>query len=387
MIKTPQQLIQERVNPAQAETQQTQGPGLLKGAFNYATQTNPNTGMSRLQNFAAALDPLILQSMRGGEAIRQQGAQRVASGNKNKTIQMLIDRGREDLANLVKSGAISAQQAASVLLAPSKDNRIALQKRAELAGLVPGTPEYQTFMLKGGVSSGGAPAQFGAIPAGYQLIEGVDESGNRSYSMQPVPGSKAAIEAEVGKENLGKVEDEKEFKDVAFVGAGERILKAIDEGKLLPVTGVIADKLKDTPFGQVQRDVAEDLELLATQMQFEAISAMKAASRTGASGLGQLTDAERKAVGKLKTNFDNAQSPEAVKRAVKSSILLKAYFKNGLKDSSSNEERNATPQEMEAMVNGINPFLNNSDLSIGNVPSFSSPSLSDEDLEKKYLGT
>ena len=377
-MKTPEQIIQEQVNP-------TKPRGGLGGLLDYAKTRNNDTGLSRMQNFAAALDPLILPEMRAGEGIRERGAQRVAAGNKNKTIQMLIDRGREDLAKLVKSGAITAQQAASVLLAPSKDNRIALQKRAELAGLVPGTPEYQTFMLKGGVSSGGAPAQFGAIPAGYQLIEGVDESGNRSYSMQPVPGSKAALEAEVGKENLGKVEDEQEFKDVAFVGAGERILKAIDEGKFIQVTGVIADKLKDTPFGQVQRDVAEDLELLATQMQFEAISAMKAASRTGASGLGQLTDAERKAVGKLKTNFDNAQSSEAVKRAVKSSILLKAYFKNGLKDLSSNEERNATPQEMEAMVNGINPFLSNSNLSIGNVPSFSSPSLSDKDLEEKYM--
>ena len=134
MIKKPEEIIQEQVNPSKPR-------GGLGGLLDYAKTRNNDTGLSRMQNFAAALDPLIMPEMRGGEAIRERGAQRVAAGNKNKTIEMLIARGREDLANLVKSGAITAQQAANVLLSPSKDNRIALQKRAELAGLVPGTPE------------------------------------------------------------------------------------------------------------------------------------------------------------------------------------------------------------------------------------------------------
>jgi len=69
-----------------------------------------------MQNFAAALDPLILPEMRAGEGIRERGMQRVAAGNKNKTIQMLIDRDRQDLADMVQSGAINPGQAINYMM-------------------------------------------------------------------------------------------------------------------------------------------------------------------------------------------------------------------------------------------------------------------------------
>ena len=378
MIKKPAEIIQDRMNPSQSR-------GGLGGLLDYARERNPNTGLSRMQSFAAALDPLIMPEMRAGEAIRERGMQRVAAGNKNKTIQMLIDRNRQDLADLVQSGAVDAGQAINYMMQEANaDKQFGRQK--ELIDYKAGLEKpdnkalTQIAKLNQDLQAGRInEEQYNIALSSFLNKNNMTIRTNKDGTFEFIKG------AQPDPANLKKVEDDQTFKDVAFVGAGERILKAIDEGKFLPVTGVIADKLKDTPFGQVQRDVAEDLELLATQMQFEAIEAMKAASRTGASGLGQLTDAERKAVGKLKTNFDNAQSPEAVKRAVRSSILLKAYFKNGLKDFSSNKERNATPEEMEAMVNGVNPFLGNSNLSIGNVPSFSSPRLSDKDLEEKYM--
>jgi len=96
MMKTPEQIIQEQVNP-------TKPRGGLGGLLDYAKTRNNDTGLNRMQNFAAALDPLIMPEMRAGEGIRERGAQRVAAGNKNKTIQMLIDRNRQDLADLVQS--------------------------------------------------------------------------------------------------------------------------------------------------------------------------------------------------------------------------------------------------------------------------------------------
>ena len=378
MIKKPEQIIQEQVNPSKPR-------GGLGGLLDYAKTRNNDTGLSRMQNFAAALDPLIMPEMRAGEGIRERGMQRVAAGNKNKTIEYLKANGFEDIANALATGSIDAGSAVNFAFQrQAADKEFGKQK--ELIDYKAGLEKpdnkalTQIAKLNQDLQAGRInEEQYNIALSSFLNKNNMTIRTNKDGTFEFIKG------AQPDPANLKKVEDDQTFKDVAFVGAGERILKAIDEGKFLPVTGVIADKLKDTPFGQVQRDVAEDLELLATQMQFEAISAMKAASRTGASGLGQLTDAERKAVGKLKTNFDNAQSPEAVKRAVRSSILLKAYFKNGLKDFSSNEERNATPEEMEAMVNGVNPFLGNSNLSIGNVPSFSSPSLSDKDLEEKYM--
>jgi len=92
--------------------------GLLSTLKDKATAVNPQTGLTGLQTFAAALDPLILPELRGGgEAIRKQGAQRVASGNKNRTIEMLRARGRDDLADMLERGMISPTDAASQLLA------------------------------------------------------------------------------------------------------------------------------------------------------------------------------------------------------------------------------------------------------------------------------
>ena len=65
-----------------------QQSGLL-GFFQRMRKPNEQTGLTPFQQFGAALDPLILPQMRAGQQIREQGAQRVAQGNKNKTIQFL----------------------------------------------------------------------------------------------------------------------------------------------------------------------------------------------------------------------------------------------------------------------------------------------------------
>jgi hypothetical protein len=111
-------------NMGQPAQQQPQGGmrGLLSTLKDAATAVDPNTGLTGFQTFAAALDPLILPELRGGgEAIRKSGAQRVAAGGRNKTIEMLRARGRDDLADMVERGMISGTDAASQLLATPKE--------------------------------------------------------------------------------------------------------------------------------------------------------------------------------------------------------------------------------------------------------------------------
>jgi len=238
MIKTPQQLIQERVNPAQAETQQTQGPGLLKGAFNYATQTNPNTGMSRLQNFAAALDPLILQSMRGGEAIRQQGAQRVASGNKNKTIQMLIDRGREDLADLIQSGALDAGQAINYMMQEAsaekqygRQKELVDYKNQFKAPPKPSAPEQriQRLMTENGLSREVATGLVdGSIKLQQNPVTGLTELVNVKDFLTDKTETTETLPPKVPTD--GKFEDLKNIKSAFGIGGfGKNILNTITD--------------------------------------------------------------------------------------------------------------------------------------------------------------
>ena len=95
--------------------QPSQPRGGLLGLFDKAMKVDDDTGLSPLQNFAAALDPLILKDLRGGEGIRQQGVQRAATMSKNKTVDMLRAQGRDDLADAVMNRTIGAKEAFSVM--------------------------------------------------------------------------------------------------------------------------------------------------------------------------------------------------------------------------------------------------------------------------------
>ena len=117
--------------------QPSQPRGGLLGLFDKAMKTNEDTGLSPLQNFAAALDPLILKDLRGGQGIRQQGVQRAASMSKNKTVDMLRKQGRDDLANAVMNNTIGAKEAFSVLQS-EKAADTAFQRQKDLAAFSAG---------------------------------------------------------------------------------------------------------------------------------------------------------------------------------------------------------------------------------------------------------
>jgi hypothetical protein len=144
-------------NMRQPAPQQGGMRGLLSTLKDAATAVDPNTGLTGFQTFAAALDPLILPELRGGgEAIRKSGAQRVAAGNKNKTIEMLRARGRDDLADMLARGMISGTDAASQLLATPKDDRTAGIKEYQQAvkdGFKGTFLEYKTALQKAGATS------------------------------------------------------------------------------------------------------------------------------------------------------------------------------------------------------------------------------------------
>ena len=132
--------------------QPSQPRGGLLGLFDKAMKTDEDTGLSPLQNFAAALDPLILKDLRGGEGIRQQGVQRAASMSKNKTVDMLRKQGRDDLANAVMNNTIGAREAFSVLQS-EKAADTAFQRQKDLAAFsaglkAPASPKLYTEFAK-----------------------------------------------------------------------------------------------------------------------------------------------------------------------------------------------------------------------------------------------
>lgn len=107
-------------NMRQPAPQQGGMRGLLSTVKDKAMAVDPNTGLTGLEQFAVALDPFIMPELRGGAAIEKQGAARVAADRRNKTVEMLRLRKRDDLADMVERGMISPTDAASQLLAGKK---------------------------------------------------------------------------------------------------------------------------------------------------------------------------------------------------------------------------------------------------------------------------
>ena len=128
--------------------QQKQPQGLL----GRLTNRSESSGLNMLESFAAGLDPLIMPSMRGGDAIRERGDKRVEQGDKNRTIDFLRANGRNDLAQMVSEGMITPKQAAAQMLTPKQDNSTAAMKNYEFLmsqGVDPEPAQKQAFGGKG----------------------------------------------------------------------------------------------------------------------------------------------------------------------------------------------------------------------------------------------
>ena len=143
-VKTAQELAMEQKYPMlkqqaqvdprmqmQAQQQMQQPRSGLAGILDGMNKRSSSTGLSGYENFAQALDALILPEPRAGDAIRARGAQRIKDGNKNKTVEMLIKAGRQDIADMLLAGAITPAQAANVLLTKPKDTRTTQMKNYE----------------------------------------------------------------------------------------------------------------------------------------------------------------------------------------------------------------------------------------------------------------
>ena len=115
------------INGQQTSPQQGGLGGLLSSLKDKAMAVDPQTGMTGFEQFAAALDPLIMQEFRGGEAIQQRGAQRVSAGNVNKTAKWLEENGYGEVAAILKANPSAASNIMSAIvsnrLSPAKDTR------------------------------------------------------------------------------------------------------------------------------------------------------------------------------------------------------------------------------------------------------------------------
>lgn len=334
MVMTPEE--QKMMGNAQA----SQPRGGLLGMFDKAMKTNDETGLSPLQNFAAALDPLIMKDMRAGQNIRQQGAQRASTISKNKTVDMLRKQGRIDLANAVMNGTIGAKEAFSVMqgekaadlafkrqqaLAGGRNKDTALMRRAAAAGLKPESDEYKKFMLTGGSAyAPGAPVEFGTLDKGTMMVQGRDEQGNITYKVVPIPGSQADVAAKrvVTSDQAGK--SAQAISGTTVLGDISEMKSLIEKNPYL-TTGPVATALKKFGYtGSI--DVDQLAETIKANIGFDRLQRMRDESPTGGA-LGQVAVQELNA---LQASLGSLSTAQSAGRLVANLERLEAQYKRSM---------------------------------------------------------
>tara|TARA_R110002167_G_scaffold317742_1_gene523389 strand:+ start:384 stop:1517 length:1134 start_codon:yes stop_codon:yes gene_type:complete len=334
MVMTPEE--QKMMGNAQA----SQPRGGLLGMFDKAMKTNDETGLSPLQNFAAALDPLIMKDMRAGQNIRQQGAQRASTISKNKTVDMLRKQGRIDLANAVMNGTIGAKEAFSVMqgekaadtafrrqqaLAGGKSKDTALMRNAISAGLKPGTEEYSKYILSGGdVYGTGAPVEFGPLEKGTMMVQGRDANGNLTYQVVPIPGSQADVDAQrvVTSDQAGK--SAQAISGTTVLGDISEMKSLIEKSPYL-TTGPVSTVLKKVGYtGAI--DVDQLGETIRANIGFDRLQRMRDESPTGGA-LGQVAVQELNA---LQASLGSLSTAQSAGRLVENLERLEAQYKRSM---------------------------------------------------------
>ena len=144
-----------------------QRTGLL-GFMDMMRKPDEETGLTAMERFGAALDPLILPEARAGEQIRARGARRLQTQAKNKTIDTLTKRAEsgDQLAAMVlqglQSGAYDAKTAMSLYMSKKleapKDTRTSQIKNYEYWISKGKTPAEAEALVKSGqtIQIGGA---------------------------------------------------------------------------------------------------------------------------------------------------------------------------------------------------------------------------------------
>lgn len=214
--------------------QPSQPRGGLLGLFDKAMKPDEDTGLSPLQNFAAALDPLILKDLRGGEGIRQRGVQRAASMSKNKTVDMLRKQGRDDLANAVMNNTIGAREAFSVLQS-EKAADTAFQRQKDLAAFSAGLKAPASPKLYSEFAKLNADLQAGNISKDQYNASVQSFLNKNKMSIRTTPDGGFEF---VQGESAGKPMTEAQSKNIGFYKRSQDALKLFD-----PVADSLVDSL------------------------------------------------------------------------------------------------------------------------------------------------
>ena len=152
--------------------QQEQAPSIWNNLFGGALADPDKRARLAIALEGMTLNPNQALIQTQAEGIKSRADEKKAATEINRTAAWLRSQGRDDLAAAVESGALGGRDAAGIAMRPAQSNVPAsfqaLHLQAQAAGLKPGTPEYQKFMMTGGAADTGVPAAFAALDAQAQ---------------------------------------------------------------------------------------------------------------------------------------------------------------------------------------------------------------------------
>jgi hypothetical protein len=195
--------------------------GLL-GFMDIMRQQDPETGMTAMERFGAALDPLVRPNERMGEQFRASGARRLQTQSKNKTIETLRQRAQagDQLAMMVLQGLESGAYDAKTAMSLYMGKKLEANKKPETFGVTPqiivddeGNKKILQIGNQGGINISDIPEGFNLMTKGLKKIDmGTYLSFQDPYTGQEVyresknlveAAAQSALGAQQGKEIAG----------------------------------------------------------------------------------------------------------------------------------------------------------------------------------------
>ena len=308
-------------------------------------------GGDRVPMAAPSINPAIIEALTDPQATPQtQMLARIVLEQQQRQAQAAEEQRLQAADPLRQLQIQKAQRDLNATNIP--DSVQALNIRAQQAGLQPGTPEYQKFMLSGG-DRGITINNEGTIPAGYQAVR--DPEG-RVTAIQPIPGSPAALEMEQALKARDTQGGRKQTSTDVITNAASNARELIKSGTLTTGTlGRIASNLTESDAAELRRQV----DVLKSNATIENLTAMRQASPTGGA-LGSVTEKEgamlAAAAGAIDPNAGNEQVAKQLDNYEKT--LLRVIHGPKVGDAIFEQTRQQKPisemtdEELEALANG-----------------------------------
>ena len=304
-------LMQDRPQAAAAPQQRRGGFG---GIMDYLGTPSPTTGLSRAEQFAAALDPLIMPELRAGEAIRARGAQRMKRQSANKTVEYLRKNGYPEIAAMVEQNPAIASNVMSALLS----------KRLSPAETTGSMQNYEFLISQGlpkdqaierAFGKGGSTFNLGQkaqISGDYVIVE--DPTAEAGVRFIPIKGSKAEKEALAAAGREGVTQQQAAQKEAVISKSVDFLVGKIDAGGLfnLPEAGIVGNVLGTLGINQDAVDFKNELASIQANVAFDRLQQMREASKTGGA-LGAVSERELDLLMAAYGNIKQSTSPKKLK--------------------------------------------------------------------------